>query len=263
MCGRFILVQKLEKLEARFNVTAVPGLDFSPSYNISPGKTSLIITQDAPDKIMPAVFGLTPFWSDKAMYLFNARAEGDRNKENNSDFRGSKDIINKPAFRKPIRSQRCLIPADAFIEGTTDEGLSKPYLVYLKNKVRPFAFAGIYDDWKNPQTNEVVRSFSIITTTANSLMQKIPHHRSPIILPAYLEKRWISEKTALTDITDMLKPYDAELMNAYPIAESIKNPKNDSADLIKAVGDTLEPEIDVNIKNTLSNQGFGRNNRHF
>lgn len=263
MCGRFILVQKLEKLEARYNVTAVPGLEFKPSYNISPGKTSLIIASDAPDKIMPAVFGLTPFWSDKAMYLFNARAEGDRNKENNPDFRGAMDIINKPAFRKPIRSQRCLIPADAFIEGTTLEGLSKPFLVFLKDKVRPFSFAGIYDDWKNPLTNEVVRSFSIITTTANSLMQKIPHHRTPIILPAHLEKKWISQKTALTDITDMLKAYNSELMNAYPISDSIKNPKADSADLIKSVGNFLTPESDVNINNALTNQGFGRNNRHF
>jgi putative SOS response-associated peptidase YedK len=263
MCGRFILVQKLEKLEARFNVTAIPELNFTPSYNISPGKTSLVITQDAPDKIMPAVFGLTPFWANKAMYLFNARAEGDRNKENNPDFRGAKDIINKPAFRKPIRSQRCLVPADAFIEGTTAEGLSKPFLVFLKNKQRPFAFAGIYDDWKNPITNELVRTFSIITTTANSFMQKLPHHRSPVILEQWQENKWISSKTALTDITDMLKPCNSDILNAYPIAESIKNPKNDNSDLIKPIGDTIEKEIDVSIKNTLSNQGFGRNNRNF
>jgi putative SOS response-associated peptidase YedK len=263
MCGRFILVQKLEKLEARFNVTAVPEINYTPSYNISPGKTSLIIAADAPDKIMPAVFGLTPFWAKKPMYLFNARSEGDRNKENDPNFRGAKDIILKPSFRKPIRSQRCLIPADAFYEGTTAEGLSKPFLVFLKNKVRPFAFAGIYDDWKNPETGETIRSFSIITSTANALMQKIPHHRCPVILPQWQEKKWLSERTALTDITDMLKSPADDIMNAYPIAESIKNPKNDSPELIKQIGDLLIPENTVNIKDTLSNQGFGRNNRHF
>lgn len=263
MCGRFILVQKLEKLEARFNVTAIPELSFTPSYNISPGKTSLIISSDSPDKIQTAVFGLTPFWAKKPMYLFNARAEGDRNKENDPNFRGAKDIINKPSFRKPIRSQRCLVPADAFIEGTTEEGLSKPFLVFLKNKQRPFVFAGIYDDWKNPLTNELVRSFSIITTTANSFMQKLPHHRSPVILEQWQEKKWISPKTALTDITDMLKPCNPDILNAYPISEYIKNPKNDNADLIKPIGETIEKESDISIKDTLSNQGFGRNNRHF
>jgi putative SOS response-associated peptidase YedK len=174
---------------------------------------------------MPAVFGLTPFWAKKPMYLFNARSEGDRNKENDPNFRGAKDILIKPSFRKPIRSQRCLIPADAFYEGTTTEGLSKPFLVFFKNKVRPFAFAGLYDDWKNPETGETIRSFSIITTTANELMQKIPHHRCPIILPQWQEKKWLSERTALTDITDMLKSPEADLMNAYPVAESIKNLK--------------------------------------
>lgn len=239
MCGRFILVQKLEKLEARYNATAVPGLEYTPSYNISPGKTTLIIASDSPDSIVPAIFGLTPFWSKKAMYLFNARAEGDRNKENDPNFRGAKDIITKPAFRKSIRSQRCLVPADAFIEGTTKDGLSNPFLIFLKNKQRPFSFAGIYDDWKNPTTGETIRSFSIITTTSNELLQKLPHHRSPVILTPYQEKKWISSKTALTDITDMLCPYDAKLMDAYPISDRIKSSANDDASLIEAVGEKL------------------------
>jgi len=263
MCGRFILVQKLEKLESRYNATAVEGIDYSPSFNISPGKSSLIIPGDAPEKIMPAIFGLTPFWAKKSMYLFNARAEGDRNKENDPKFKGAKDIINKPAFRKPIRSQRCLVPADAFIEGTTKNGLSEPYLVFLKNKQRPFSFAGLYDDWINPQTGETLRSFSIITATANELMQKIPHHRSPVILTPYQEKKWLSSRTALTDITDMLYPFDANLMDAYPISDKVKSPQNDEASLIEAVGSNLNPDNEIDIKDSLKKQGFGRNNRHF
>jgi putative SOS response-associated peptidase YedK len=263
MCGRFILVQKLEKLESRYNATAVPDISYLPSYNISPGKTSLIIASDSPESIVPAVFGLTPFWSKKAMYLFNARAEGDRNKENDPKFRGAKNIINKPSFRKPIRSQRCLVPADAFIEGTTKNGLSEPFLIFLKNKQRPFSFAGIFDDWVNPQTGETIRSFSIITTTSNELLQKIPHHRSPVILTQYQERKWLSSKTALTDITDMLYPYDSNLMDAYPISDRIKTPNNDEASLIKAVGANLNPDTEVNIKDSLHRQGFGRNNRQF
>lgn len=263
MCGRFILVQKLEKLESRYNVTAVPGMKYIPSYNISPGKTSLIIPGDAPDTIQSAVFGLTPFWSEKPMYLFNARSEGDRNKENDPKFRGAKGIINKPAFRKPIRSQRCLVPADAFIEGTTNEGLSNPFLVFLKNKMRPFSFAGIYDDWKNPKTGEIIRTFSIITTTANELMQKIPHHRAPVILNPKHEKRWLMDKSALTDITDLLHPLKSELMDAYPISDFVKDHKNDDSSIVKPLGARLNPDENINVKDHLSRQGFGRNNRHF
>ncbi len=263
MCGRFILVQKLEKLESRYNATAVPDISYLPSYNISPGKTTLIIASDSPESIVPAAFGLTPFWSKKAMYLFNARAEGDRNKENDPKFRGAMDIINKPSFRKPIRSQRCLVPADAFIEGTTKNGLSEPYLIFLKNKNRPFSFAGIFDDWENPQTGETIRSFSIITTTSNELLQKIPHHRSPVILTQYQERKWLSTKTALTDITDMLYPYDSNLMDAYPISNKIKSPANDDASLIEAIGQNINKDAEIKIKDTLNRQGFGRNNKKF
>jgi len=171
---------------------------------------------------------MQPFWAKKSMLLINARAEGDRNPENQMHYRGAKDIINKPAFRKPIRSQRCLVIADAFIEGTTEDGLSKPYLVFLKNKNRPFAFAGIFDEWTNLKTGSNQRGFAIITTGPNELMQKIPHHRSPVILKPFQEKQWLNPETPLTDITTMLNSYDAREMDAYPISPKIKSVYEDS-----------------------------------
>ena len=177
MCGRYILVQKLELIEKRFNVTAPAGSVWKPSYNISPGQLAPVITSENPGELQLYRFGMTPFWAKKAMYLINARAEGDHNKEDDPGYKGAKGIITKPAFRKPIRSQRCLIIADAFIEGTVKEKLSKPFVVYLKINVRPFAFAGIWDEWTDRETGEISRGFSIITTTANELLQKLPHHR--------------------------------------------------------------------------------------
>lgn len=176
MCSRFVLVRKLEKLEARFNAKAVDGLKYKESFNISPGKASLIIAQDSPKLIKSAIFGLTPFWAKKPMYLINARAEGDKNKENDTNYKGAKDIIIKPAFRKPIRSNRCLILADAFIEGTSLEKLSKPFLIFMKDKIGAFAFAGIYDDWLNTKNGEYIRSFAIITSVANNLTRIIHKH---------------------------------------------------------------------------------------
>jgi putative SOS response-associated peptidase YedK len=263
MCGRYILVQKIEKLEKRFNVSASEDVLWEPSYNISIGKQAPVITSENPEKLQVFTFGLTPFWATKPMYLFNARAEGNRNKDNDVNYRGSKDIINRPAFRKPIRNKRCLIPADAFIEGTTQNGLDEPYLVYLKDKQRPFAFAGIYDEWLNKETGEIIRGFSIITTTANRLIQKIPHHRSPVILSPNNEKSWLNPKTQLTDITSLLNPFPSEKMNAYPIDNAIKNPANDFPELIKINGEQLFDESENNISDSLKRSGFGRNKRHF
>ena len=262
MCGRYILVQNTEVLEKRFNVIMSNHFDWKPNYNIGPGTFAPIIISEVPNQIQISQFGLTPFWAKKPMYLFNARTEGNRNKDNLKTYSGSKDIITKPAFRKPIRSQRCLVLADAFIEGTTSEGLSNPYLVYLRNKQRPFAFAGIYDVWKNPKTGEELTSFSIITTVANKLMQKIPHHRSPVILHPSMEARWLNAKTPLTDITNMLKPYDSDLMNAYPINADIKSSRSNTPEIIQPKGSSIYAESNVSTSYNLELQGMGARKKY-
>lgn len=258
MCGRFILTQKIEKLGERFNVEVPPDFDFEPAFNIGPGALTPVIASNDPNKLQLFQFGLTPFWAKKPMYLFNARSEGDRNKENDPNYKGSKDIINKPAFRKPIRSQRCLIPADAFIEGTTKDRLKKPYVVYLRNKVRPFAFAGIWDQWIDSTTQKEIFSFSIITTTANALLQKIPHHRSPVILRQNDELKWINMNTPLSKITKMLQPYNADLMNAYPISPDISNPGATGRELINPIGAPIENDDTFHVTDHITKSGFGR-----
>jgi putative SOS response-associated peptidase YedK len=261
MCGRYVLVQKIEVLEKRFNVKAPDDFGFKPSYNISPGNQAPVITSDNPRQLELLRFGLIPFWAKKPLALFNARSEGDHNPGDDPSYTGAKGIITKPSFRKPIRSQRCLVPADCFIEGTTKEKLSKPFVVYLKEGERPFAFAGIWDTWANPETGEITRSFAIITTVANSLLQMIPHHRSPVILPRHLEQAWLSDDLPLSDVTSMLKPYPADLMNAYPISPAIKNPRAEGPELLKPAGQRLTPEFDTRKTEDLRLQGMGMNKR--
>ena len=258
MCGRYILVQKVETIEKRFNVLAPEGFQWKASYNIAPGQLAPVVTSAQPRYLDLMVFGLTPYWAKKPMYLFNARAEGDRNKENKPDYSGAKDIINKPAFRKPVRSRRCLVIADAFIEGTTDKGLKQPYLVYLRDGVRPFAMAGIFDEWKNPETGELLRSFSIITTPPNSLMQKLPHHRMPLILEPEQEKRWLNPDTPLAEITRMMRSFPADRMNAYPISPEISNARNNAKELIQPAGERIMPEFETRRDEEIRLQGMGR-----
>ncbi len=259
MCGRYILIQKAEVLEKRFGVRISDTINLVPSYNIGPGKFAPVITNDRPYEIQLFRFGMTPSWMTKPTLFINARAEGDHNSDNNPNYNGAKGIITKPAFRKPIRSQRCLIPADAFIEGPEKEKLNKPYVVYLKDKVRPFAFAGIWDSWKNPETSELIYSFAIITTVANEVTQKIQHHRSPIILHREDEKNWLSNSLPLADLTRLLVPYPGELMNAYPIAPTIKNPGADDPGLIHPVGQRLMPETIIRSRTESQITGMGSN----
>ena len=255
MCGRYVVVSSVETIEKRFNVTADQmAIDFKPNYNLGPGALAPVITNNDPDKLQLFTFGLCPSWSKKRMYLFNARAEGDGNAENNPDYKGGKGIITKPSFRKPIRSQRCLVIADAFIEGTKDEGLDKPFVVYIKSG-RPFALAGIWDTWANPETGELVNSFAIITAPPNALLQRLPHHRSPVVLRRSDELRWLRAE-ALNEVTDLLEHYPAEDMNAYPISPRIKNPRNNARELLEPVGERIVPEVDTIVKNRLGLQGM-------
>ena len=264
MCGRYVIAQKIQTIEKRFNVSSTNETlkKYRPNFNVSPGAEVPIISSDSPGKLTTAVFGLTPAWAKKKMYLFNARAEGDSNKENNPDYAGGKGIIQKPSFRKPIRSQRCLVIADCFIEGTTISGLNEPYLIYLQKR-RPFAFAGIWDLWVDNNTGEQLKSFSIITTVANNLLQKIPHHRSPVILSQSQEAMWLNSTTPLEKITAILKPYPSEYMNAYPISKEIKSPKANSLDLIHPSGERLQVESEVVVKKDIKLQGMGGGRRGY
>ena len=245
MCGRYVIVSKAEKIEKKFNVTFDQPL--TPNYNVSTGQIAPVITSDNPRRVENLHFGFTPSWAKQKTYIINARAEGDHNKENNPKFTGAKGIITKPFFRKSIRSKRCLVLADAFIEGTTIEKLDNPFLVYLRNKDRPFAMAGIFDEWKDESSNEVYRSFAIITCPPNSLMQKIPHHRMPVILEAKDYNKWLSLNTDLSKITSLLYPYDYKLMNAFPISKEVKKPSNNESSLINPIGERLIKEYDYSL----------------
>ena len=247
MPSRYIISTTPEAIESKFalslrgGTTKQPLPDFN-NFNISPGQLAPVITTEKPHEIQLFKFGLTPFWAKSEMNLFNARAEGDSNKEDNPAFRGAAGIILKKAFRKPIRSQRCIVIASGFIEGPSALGLSKPYLIYLRNHQNPFPIAGIWDTWLNPLTGFTEISFAIITTTANSLLRQVGNPRMPVILTDSEAKKWIKSGTELSHITSMLNHYDSDLMNAYPIDPKIKNPTENDKQLIQPIGKRILTE---------------------
>jgi len=257
MCGRYVVVSQLKKIAKRFNVSVDKAIEEIYNTNVSPGDFSYVITDDKPDEIQAFQFGLTPLWAKKKMYVFNARSEGDHNKENDVNYKGAKGIINKPMFRNLIRSKRCLVIADAFIEGPEKEKLSEPFVIYNRHGDRPFALAGLWDSWTNKETGEVLYSFSIITTVANDLLQKVGHHRSPVLLSEADEKTWLDKEAALDDITALLQPFDPSDYNAYSISTDIKNPRNNGGDLLKPLAEPLYPEFDYTVYQAIKLEGMG------
>jgi len=128
-----------------------------------------------------------------------------------------------------------LVIADAYYEWSA---LKKPYLVFLQNKERPFAFAGLYDRWKNPETGEMVTSFAIITTTANDMLQSIGVKRMPVILAKFNEKDWIKSTKHLSEVLGMLNQFPVDQMNAYPVSDLVDNPD---------INDIHGPNVFINV----------------
>ena len=255
MCGRYVTVSPIKAVEQRFNVKA--SKPWNSNTNVSHGDCAPVVASDNPKEVQLMQFGFTPGWAKKQYYMINARAEGDRNSVNDPSYTGAMGILDKPMFRKAIRSQRCLVVADAFIEGPEREKLSKPYVIYPREGTRPFALAGIWDDWCNPSSGEYIRSFAILTTVSNSLTQAIGHQRAPVILNPDKEREWLDSNTPLGDITSMLRTWDARQFNAYPISPIIRDPRCNGSHLLEPVGQRIWPEFTHEIHSTLEVFGMG------
>jgi len=259
MCGRYVTLSSVQSIEKRFQVEAAPDVPdrLQPNANVSHGEYAPVITNDAPGTLQLQQFGFTPRWAKKQFYMINARSEGDHNPDNDPRYTGAMGILQKPMFRQSIRDRRCLIIADAIIEGPRQEKLTKPYLVYARNGIRPFALAGIWDEWVNPSTGEITRSFAILTTVSNRLMERIGHHRSPVMLHEKDEQTWINSDAELQDITALLRPYPEHFLNAYPISPAIRDPRANGSDLLQPIGQRIHPEHDYSIHQDMELFGMG------
>ena len=167
-------------------------------------------------------WGLVPFWAKEPSIgykMINAKSE---------------TLTEKPSFRKPFKEKRCLVLADGFYEWEkTDKKNKVPYRFVLKNR-QPFAFAGLWDVWKTPE-GDTLLSFTIITTRANELMERI-HDRMPVILNEKDEAKWLDPEFKDTDkLSSLLQPYPSEQMVAYKVSTIVNSPKNDTPSCIEPV----------------------------
>lgn len=258
MCGRYTVVATIEEIEKRFNLQhqATHGFNIREgqfaNYNLGAGMEAPIVASDAPGILQPGYFGFAAKYGaviGKRTYLLNARAEGDHNQENAENYSGAKGIITKSSFRSAIRSQRCLVVCTGFYEGPEKEKLSKPYLFYMTDpEQRIFALAGIWNNWIEPATGEVIKTFAIITTVTNKYTKAVGHHRSPVILQERNWSQWLNPQSPLADATSVLEPYNGDGLNVYPVSAAMKSPRAVGPQLIEPVGPPLFAEKELRIK---------------
>lgn len=236
MCGRFSQTHTGEAIAAAFQLSTVP--DLRPCYNIAPTHSVSVITQSrgAKERLHHHKrWGLVPGWAkDKKLgnRLINARSE---------------TLAAKPAFRNAFQRRRCLVVADGFYEwqaalpSPTQRQAKQPFFIQLKSR-SPFAFAGLWERWQDPQTHQPLFSCTILTTQPNSLMASI-HHRMPVILPPDAYDTWLDPSSYNPGVLEgLLRPYEATAMQVIPISTAINNPRNDSANVQKPLISEAETE---------------------
>ena len=222
MCGRFTLTVDPADLREAFPGLTFPA-DMAPRYNVAPSQPVAVVANKGKNAVEFFKWGLVPGWAKDVSIgnrMINARGE---------------TLADKPSFRAAYRRRRCLVLADGFYEWKTEPGQKgkTPMLIKLKSG-QPFAFAGLWDIW-HPGQEDALLSCTIITTTPNTLMEKI-HNRMPVILKPEAYPLWLDPAEQPPDKLDkLLKPYPASQMTAFPVSRLVNDPKNDSPECIVPV----------------------------
>ncbi|AIQ42790.1 SOS response-associated peptidase [Paenibacillus sp. FSL R5-0912] len=223
MCGRFTITVTLEELITHYLIDDSKLATLKPNYNVAPmHNVPAVIASDAGTRLGELRWGLVPFWAKDEKIgskMINARAE---------------TVSEKPAFKRLLKSKRCIIPADGFYEWKKDGTSKQPYRILMSDGSL-FSFAGLYDTWEDPEGKKL-STCTIITTTPNSLMEGI-HDRMPVILRPEDEADWLGrDNDDVASLLKLLKPYDAAKMRAYKVPSAVGNVRNNSKDLLEDIG---------------------------
>lgn len=242
MCGRYHNRADKQRIAEAFRVGIPPTFEILPSYNVAPQSFQPVIRLErdsAEREIALLRWGLIPFFAKDSKVSFstiNARAE---------------TITTSPVFREAMKRRRCLVPATGFYEWQPLGQKSKqPWVIELKDG-DVFAFAGLWERWKDKSTGQALETYTIITTDPNEVLEPL-HDRMPVILSPRDYDRWLDPGDPSQLPTDLLRPYPADEMKAWKVHSDIGNAKNNSpelrlpvssgsADLFSALGPSESP----------------------
>ena len=216
MCCRYSLIADLGEFARRFKFDG-NWLKFESAYNVAPTQDVLTVVGGDARRGGFMRWGLIPLWAKSASIgnrMINAKVE---------------TVAEKPAFRNALRRRRCLVPADGFYEWQRTGGPKRPMRIVMRSG-EPFAFAGLWAVWEDPDGNRIP-SCAVITTTANDLLRPI-HDRMPVILPRDMEEFWldasVDDPIALGSV---LRPYADEAIEAYEVSTLVNSAANNRPEL--------------------------------
>jgi putative SOS response-associated peptidase YedK len=225
MCGRYVRRGSAETVSHWFDIEPDDLPVFSPSYNVCPQTAQPVVRLNSKTgrrELSLMRWGLIPYWSkDAKIGLSTINAKGET-------------IATSAVFREAFRRRRCLIPADLFYEWQKLEPKTRqPYAIGMSDG-RPYAFAGLWERWKDKATGLPLETYTIITTDPNELVEPI-HNRMPVILDPRDYSRWLDPGEPSHLPIDLLRPYPADKMTAWKVDPAVGNVRNDRSELIDPI----------------------------
>jgi len=174
-----------------------------------------VITNKSPNKIEFFQWGIIPFWTKdiKSGMTFSNKTLNAR----------GETMFEKSSYRAAAKSRRCLIITDGFFEHHHLGGKTYPFHIQLQDEA-PMSMAGLWEKWVDKSTGEVLFTVAIVTTQGNPLMANIHNNpkaagpRMPVILNKENEKDWLNDDLEKEEVLQLVQPYDAALMKAFPVS---------------------------------------------
>ena len=180
-------------------------------------------------------WGLIPSWSKDLNSALDIRTKTLNAK--------GETIFEKPSFKQNIISHRCLLPVSAFYEWKEFKGQKYPYFIYPEDN-SSFFLGSVYDEWLDHSSGNLRKSFSIVTTTANSLMETIHNtkKRMPLILNVEDSLDWLNNNLKRNDIQQLIKPYPENKMTAHTISKAANHVGN-NRNVREIMNEVIYPEL--------------------
>jgi putative SOS response-associated peptidase YedK len=207
-----------EELENRYGATFLDPDKYRPSYYYHafglPGLP--VICSVSPGKIHMMKWGLIPFWvktyesaEEIRFRTFNARAES---------------VDSKPSFSSSFNSKRCIVPVRGFFEWQHTSDGKIPWYVYREDN-DIMSLAGLWSEWTDTSTGELLNTFTVITTDANRLMARIHNSkkRMPVVIEKGSEQLWLDLHSGKAELKKLMEPYGENILAAHTISNLINN----------------------------------------
>jgi putative SOS response-associated peptidase YedK len=246
MCGRYASSRKPEDLVEEFEIDKVEVKEpLAPDYNVAPTKQVYAVlqrptdAQEPGDKQGPSQrqlrtlrWGLVPFWAKDPSIgskMINARME---------------TVHEKPAYRRPFASRRCLLPADGYFEWyPTEQRTARGKPLKQPFFIRPadggvLAMAGLYEIWKDPTRDEddpqrFAWTCTVITTSAEDSVGHI-HDRMPLMVPRERWSAWLDPtSSSVDDLVRLLVPAAPGRLEAFPVSTQVNSVRNNGPELVE------------------------------